>query len=83
MPFVIASNTDFWICFTNSYSGAEERFAEAAILAEESKNKADALHMDSTALLSKSRQPLPSYDGDALRESANDIKDKVSLRKVN
>ena len=62
---------------TCSYTDAEDLFATAAMLAEESKNKADAVHSDSTALLSKSRQPLPLYNGDSLVENADDIKEEV------
>ncbi|XP_033642862.1 laminin subunit gamma-1-like [Asterias rubens] len=60
-----------------NYTDAEDLFATAAMLAEESKNKADAVHSDSTALLSKSRQPLPLYNGDSLVENADDIKEEA------
>ncbi|XP_022105755.1 laminin subunit gamma-1-like [Acanthaster planci] len=63
------------------YSDAEDIFAEASQLAEDSKTKADAVHMESTTLLAKAKQPLPTYEGETLHESAGDVKEKAQMIK--
>jgi integrin beta 4 len=63
------------------YSDAEDLFTEASQLARDSKTKADTVHMESTTLLAKSRQPLQMYDGEVLRASTGDIKEQAQMIK--